>query len=56
MDNLDKPGVPVKKPYQPPRLIVHGGVEDLTKGPRVRSPMSDSVFGGRRRRRPPPGS
>ncbi|MCH7975116.1 MAG: lasso peptide [Bacteroidetes bacterium] len=47
----------MKKPYQAPRLIVHGDVEDLTKGPRTRSRRADGVFGfRRRRRRPPPGS
>ncbi|MCH7640165.1 MAG: penicillin acylase family protein, partial [Bacteroidetes bacterium] len=29
MDNPQTPGVQVKKPYQAPRLIVHGDVEDL---------------------------
>ncbi len=55
MDNLNKPGVQVKKPYQPPRLIVHGDVEDLTKGPRARAPIADAIIGGRDRT-PPPGS
>ena len=57
MDNPQTPGVQVKKPYQAPRLIVHGDVEDLTKGPGNRSRRADAVFGFRRRRRtPPPGS
>ena len=58
MDNPRTPGVQVKKPYQAPRLIVHGDVEDLTKGPRRRGGSRDAWFGRRLRdyEHPPPGS
>jgi hypothetical protein len=38
------------KPYQSPRLTVHGDVEDLTQGPRIFGRYSDAPAMGRRYR------
>jgi hypothetical protein len=46
-DHVERPGT---KPYQPPRLTVHGDVEDLTQGPARFARFSDVPGMGRRYR------
>jgi hypothetical protein len=48
MNAPDQTGRPETKPYQPPRLTVHGDVEDLTQGPARFARMSDAPSLGRR--------
>jgi hypothetical protein len=46
-DQAERPGT---KQYQPPRLTVHGDVEDLTQGPSRFARFSDVPGMGRRYR------
>lgn len=50
MNSKDQAVRPGTKPYQPPRLTVHGDVEDLTQGPARFARFSDVPGMGRRYR------
>ena len=49
MNTPEQAARPAKKPYAPPRLTVHGGVEELTQGPRNHARVSDAPCMGTHR-------